>query len=99
MADQVMGQRPLRFYADDPDGGEVLTPVEADGRARQTDNGASRKGLLSSLLGDSPFFKKEDGSDPLSFLHNDLSSLIKLDRIQKDDLILLGIIFLLLYDE
>ncbi len=96
-------QTPVHFYpSDPPPAAEIITPVDW-GRAGRP--GGSRpsmsqspglNNILSSFLGKLGGDGKT-GKGLLSSLFPD--GLFHFDRLQKDDLILLGLIFLLLYDD
>jgi hypothetical protein len=97
-------QTPVHFYPSDPPPvAEIITPVDWGRDGKQT--GAPPQtikqspGLGSTL---STFFKKfkgegQTGEGLISSLFPD--GIFRFDRLQKDDLILLGLIFLLLYDD
>lgn len=96
-------QTPVHFYlSDPPPAPEVITPVDwgwsapPSGEQPQAAGKAGLGGILSSLLGKSGGEGKE-GAGLLSSLFSD--GIFHFDRLQKDDLILLGLILLLLHDD
>lgn len=90
MAYQTASQNALRFYSSEygSSGHEVLTPVY--GQPRRDEPKKEEKGFSLSSL--SSLFKGKDFKLP------SLDGL-KFDGIKKEDLILLGIIILLIFDD